>query len=636
MTPKQIFRRRVFPSHLDGQPITGIDIADAIVGPTFAELYDNDVVGLYCLGILQLVLLGVENRRNVSEWLLRIANDRVAWNKFPWGSYVWPTLYSQLRNATVRRWGPLYVDQPTNEDDRTTYSIFEYTWAFKTWILESFRVNAIRYFDRFNRYPRVAAWRKKKGRFTAEMVFPFFEGNIPVARLTPDDFEARSDWWISSKAYFDGFIDQVEQVPFDLSRQNMYEIPSGIYRQFVEQKIELERNKKDVDDIKEEMQNFKEEMNARPVRQANTVPIIVRQHYGLRNFSEFRSMQGGPSLFMNMGTPSKFQTPMQSQPGSSDWQRQMSEQSASHYWQPSSHHGSYYSFGQVPSHMGRPNLQTTIDTQHNVDGIVDQGKKANLSPVNLGGVFEGYNEEENNVTFLGSQFTGNILFYENVDPAKVRRGNYENVLHFLNNPYQIYLDCYMRGYIVPVTFWQELAPHLCRPDMQRHSYGTPIGWLGGEHMNSWMELLIRRRPLNANWTVAYTSTISVHPENNQFIILNDPHVIGTLDGSTRPCAEGDVVLRQSYKPESYGKLYYACPKSMPPKHFGCGFFLWKETRLRELMSSSGAPSTPSYSAGHSTPPSYSSGPSTPPSYSSGPSTPTNYSLRSSRNGECSN
>ncbi|GJV33515.1 hypothetical protein Tco_1393915 [Tanacetum coccineum] len=52
----------------------------------------------------------------------------------------------------------------------------------------------------------------------------------------------------------------------------------------------------------------------------------------------------------------------------------------------------------------------------------------------------------------------------------------------------------------------------------------------------------------------------------------------------------------------------------------------RDTRLRELMSSSGAPSTPSYSAGHSTPP----------SYSSGPSTPTNYSLRSSRNGECSN
>ncbi|GJW38813.1 hypothetical protein Tco_0064658, partial [Tanacetum coccineum] len=88
------------------------------------------------------------------------------------------------------------------------------------------------------------------------------------------------------------------------------------------------------------------------------------------------------------------------------------------------------------------------------------------------------------------------------------------------------------------------------------------------------------------------------------------------------CEEGDVVLRQSYKHESYGKLYYACPKSKPPKHFGCGFFLWKETRLCELMSSPGAPLT--------------AGPSTPPSYSSGPSTPPNHSLGSSRNGECSN
>ncbi|GJS43468.1 hypothetical protein Tco_0568511 [Tanacetum coccineum] len=176
------FRRRVFRSNLDGN------------------------------------LLRVRRIDVMSDGLLRIANDRVAWNKYPWGSYVWPTLYSQLRNATVRRWGPLYVDKPTNEDDQTTYSIFGYTWAFK--------------------------------------------GHIPIARLTPDDIEARSDWWISSKAYFDGFIDQVERVPFNLSRHNMYEIPSGVYRQFVEQKIELERNKKDVHDIKEEMQKFREEMNA--------------------------------------------------------------------------------------------------------------------------------------------------------------------------------------------------------------------------------------------------------------------------------------------------------------------------------------------------------------------------------------
>ncbi|GKF18421.1 hypothetical protein Tco_0063339 [Tanacetum coccineum] len=44
------------------------------------------------------------------------------------------------------------------------------------------------------------------------------------------------------------------------------------------------------------------------------------------------------------------------------------------------------------------------------------------------------------------------------------------------------------------------------PDMHRLPHDTPIGWLSGEHMNSWMELLIRRRAAD-----------------------------GTLDGTTRPC-----------------------------------------------------------------------------------------------------
>ncbi|GKE09578.1 hypothetical protein Tco_1413129 [Tanacetum coccineum] len=75
-----------------------------------------------------------------------------------------------------------------------------------------------------------------------------------------------------------------------------------------------------------------------------------------------------------------------------------------------------------------------------------------------------------------------------------------------------------------------------------------------------------------------------------------------------PCERGNVVLRESHQPQSYGKLYYACPLS-------------KEERLHLL----GSP-----------------GPSTPSSSSLGPSTPLNYSqgpLRSApsiRNVECSN
>ncbi|GKD00401.1 hypothetical protein Tco_1170675 [Tanacetum coccineum] len=79
------------------------------------------------------------------------------------------------------------------------------------------------------------------------------------------------------------------------------------------------------------------------------------------------------------------------------------------------------------------------------------------------------------------------------------------------------------------------------------------------------------------------------------------------------CGAEDVVLRESYKHETRGKLYYACSRS-------------KEERVRLLVGSSGASTTPIYSPGSSTPPCYSPGASTPPSYS----------LGTSKNAECSN
>ncbi|GJU15076.1 hypothetical protein Tco_1143042, partial [Tanacetum coccineum] len=38
-------------------------------------------------------------------------------------------------------------------------------------------------------------------------------GRLPTERLTPDENEARSDWWASSRAYFDGRISEAERVP---------------------------------------------------------------------------------------------------------------------------------------------------------------------------------------------------------------------------------------------------------------------------------------------------------------------------------------------------------------------------------------------------------------------------------------
>nr|GEW69605.1 phospholipase-like protein [Tanacetum cinerariifolium] len=82
-------------------------------------------------GILQFVLLGFEDRRRVPDWILKLANDIDGWDKYPKGSYVWPTLYSQLRDANVRRCPSLYATEPRRDVDKKTYSIFGFTWAFK-------------------------------------------------------------------------------------------------------------------------------------------------------------------------------------------------------------------------------------------------------------------------------------------------------------------------------------------------------------------------------------------------------------------------------------------------------------------------------------------------------------------------
>ncbi|GJW13242.1 phospholipase-like protein, partial [Tanacetum coccineum] len=425
------FRRRVFPSNLDGEPITGTVVYKIIDSELFDRLDDDDAVSLCCLGILQLVLLGVEGKRRIPTWLLRLANDRVGWDNYPWGSYVWPTLYSQLKNANVKRWPKLYATQPTSEIEINSYSIFGYTWAFKTWILESFRVTTTRYYYRYNRYPRVAAW-KRKGKFLGSMVDGFFHGNLSAERLTPDETEARSDWWISSRAYFDGRIDVAERVPRHVNRQNMYEVPSELYRQLEEQKRDLNKQKEEIEEIKR--------------NEAKQLEMFEKMHKFMEDMNVEQTHPNSSSFF-NIGTPTHWQIPRQSQHGSSKWQAHMSAQvgpsnwqshmptqSATPYWQPA-----------FPSHPGtyNPNLQPSIERHHDAAGLFNQNilyrgkreqrpsfykrslymeqpattvspkqrgnknknnvKKVNLSPLNLWSALDDENEGGDDVVYLGGR-----------------------------------------------------------------------------------------------------------------------------------------------------------------------------------------------------------------------------------------
>nr|GEV34251.1 phospholipase-like protein [Tanacetum cinerariifolium] len=191
------FRRRVFSSDLDGIPIRGKDVLLLIESDVFKKLDDNDVVSLCCVCILQLVLLGVEDRRHVPNWILRLANDRLSWDNYPWGSYVWPTLYKHLRDANVKRWQLLY---PVVLQMKLTRKVIQ----LKV-LLGCSREATDDYYTRYRRHPRIVAW-SSKHKFYRNMLKPMLHvSQLPVEGLVSDETEARSRW-IFWREYLAGLI----------------------------------------------------------------------------------------------------------------------------------------------------------------------------------------------------------------------------------------------------------------------------------------------------------------------------------------------------------------------------------------------------------------------------------------------
>ncbi|GKC25932.1 phospholipase-like protein, partial [Tanacetum coccineum] len=321
--------------------------------------------------ILQLVLLGFEARHNVPDWILRLANDREDWDMYPWGSYVWPTLYYQLRNANVKRWQPLYATEPEeDDDDHNSYSLMGFTWAFK--------------------------------------------GCQPIPRLTPDDYEARSDWWVS--------ID--------------------LYRRLEEQDRVL----------KELLQKDSAQLQVGTMPQAKKGLVIVGQHYGLSDLSGFQNTQGFPlggPTFPTQASTSFFEgtyaTPSYDHHTSSrypyshlatpNWQTLM-PQPGNVLW--SSQYASAHNrdVGLVnPNLMNRERMEarpsmyvqslytvlppTTVLPKRQGDKSRNKGRNANVAPFNLGNAFVDYNEVDDEVLITGVRDTDDYIVYENVNPNKV-------------------------------------------------------------------------------------------------------------------------------------------------------------------------------------------------------------------------
>ncbi|GJU83984.1 phospholipase-like protein [Tanacetum coccineum] len=380
------------------------------------------------------------------------------------------------------------------------------------------------------------------------MLRGFFHGRLPTPTLTPDEFKAASDWWVSSRGYFDGHIREAARRLRHVNQQNQDEVPADFYREFEEQKRtvnELMQKEAAREQMYNKMHKFMEDMQVGSIPQAKKGPIIVGQHYGLSDFIGFQNTQGypqgGPSMFPmqastsffegaqatlsyghNMSTPN-WQTPMPSHTGIPNWQTPMS------------------------SHRATSNLQTPMPSHPRDVSLVNQNllnreiKEArpsmyrrspymDLPPTTVLPKQRGaksMNKRRNaNVSLfnLGNTFVDDNVGADDVLIIDVTKEPYTPCMQFMLDPYPAYLDCHIMGYSVPELFWLELVPNLYIGGYHELADPNTEGWLS--QMNAWIELLIKERPqvympINAGGDHWVTGAVNLL--NSRFYVFDSLH-----------------------------------------------------------------------------------------------------------------
>lgn len=134
------FRRRVFSSVYDGSSITVGMVHDKFYSEDFDKLSDIDAVRFSLVGLLVLVLLGLEFNYRVENWIWSLVDNLDAWNMYPWGNVVWRTLYDQLAGAVDKRIEAFYVKPrpppyANGKAKNPKYTLMGFQWAFKVRLL---------------------------------------------------------------------------------------------------------------------------------------------------------------------------------------------------------------------------------------------------------------------------------------------------------------------------------------------------------------------------------------------------------------------------------------------------------------------------------------------------------------------
>ncbi|GJT01713.1 hypothetical protein Tco_0822882 [Tanacetum coccineum] len=339
-------------------------------------------------------------------------------------------------------------------------------------------------------------------------------GARPNQRLRPDAFKAKAEWWVSSRAFFDGRIREPPRIPSRVNLQSRYDVPKDIFRRFDEHDRvikELQENNDAQDKMLNKMYNY---------------------------FEGFP--QGGPKMFAMQASSSFFDVAQMTPTYPTTFEQPMPVSVSSllsatpHIATPMAQQGfgpwsSTYQAGPLHNRdVGGVNPspftslpETTVAPKKQANNIRNTRRNAKVSPFNLGKAGIDLNAQVEEVMFMGSRATDEYISFHNVDPNKVVHADYVNCMTFLGSPEPVFLDCHIKGFLVEEQFWRGLVLLLCKGANYKEHNPNQIGWLSDD-----MELMIRARPPGARYIMAKSGTASMHPGSHKFVIEIDEHIMG--------------------------------------------------------------------------------------------------------------
>ncbi|KAK3219471.1 hypothetical protein Dsin_013441 [Dipteronia sinensis] len=182
---------------------------------------DDDIVKLALILILEMALVGKDDRTSILYWALELVDDLDAFNKFLWGSFLYDRTFNSLSTCLLGRddkFKNKFIDKLKEKVDAPVkrkverYNVYGFLTAFQVWAIEAKpKWVTLGYAVRVNNVaPRILNWQCTETPTFVEIHKTIFKfKNLTIYKnLGPSDEEAGKPYWMG--------MDQLQYVSPDV------------------------------------------------------------------------------------------------------------------------------------------------------------------------------------------------------------------------------------------------------------------------------------------------------------------------------------------------------------------------------------------------------------------------------------